>query len=451
MYSYFLTLLLCVISSLGPVLADRLIDLEQTTLANGLRLIVIEDHRLPRVSFQMWLKAGSADDPVGKSGLAHITEHAILQFGTKLFPSYGKKGELTRKIAALGGEESAETTCDWTRFFIFINKERLESVFDLYAQRMRDLEFHQGLFDSEKKVVLEERLMFSDDVPKQKLSEITTRMLYFHHPYGVPVIGWRHEIETLTLEDLRAYYERWYHPDNAVIIIEGDTTLEESRALAEKYFVPIPPASHSLEHLWTSLPPRHNVGVRTMLEEVGLKLSVKWTYLTEGANKSYQKALARTLLALILGDKDYGRLPRLMLGESKLGSNAGAAYTPDRRGPASFSIFALPREKQDITFLEALINSALKEMMVKGPSEEELEVARRVAETNIIFSLDTFGTISEFIGESLMTEQGLEEMQKTLTLFRAITIEEIREVAQELFSRSPDIQVVSLPASQSKE
>ncbi len=451
MFSYICPFLIGIVFFLSPALADKLINVRQAKLSNGLQVMVIENHRLPIVSFRIWYRVGSADDPVGKSGLAHLAEHVLVQFGTKSLPSHGEKGVLTKKIASLGGEENASTTRDWTCFSTFIAKEHLEFVFDLHAQRMRDLEFHQALFDSEKKVVLEERSMQVDNNPVRKLREITARMLYFHHPYGVPVIGWRHEIETLTLEDLRAYYERWYHPDNAVIIIEGDTTLEESRALAEKYFARIPLSPHSLKREWISMPPRHKVVTRTTLEEVGIGLGVTRAYLTEGANKGYREALAKSLLAFILGDQDYGRLSRLLIEEHKIGQDAAALYDEDSRGPTSFLVVASLKEKQDLEYLEALIDVALREMILKGPSEEELEVAKRMIETDILFVKDRFGGMAELVGRSLMAEQPLEEVQDTLTLLRTITIDEVQRAAKTLFSRSPDVQAISLPISQPKE
>ena len=206
------------------------------TLANGLEVVVIPDHRAPVVTHMVWYRNGAADDPPGKSGIAHFLEHLMFK-GTKSHP----KGAFSEFISEVGGHENAFTGNDYTAYFQQIAKEHLKACMEFEADRMIGLTLTDAIVAPERDVVLEERRMHCDTDPGAQLSEAVQATLFTHHPYGIPVIGWGHEIEGLKREDALAYYKRFYTPENAILVVAGDVEPEEARALAEETYGRIKP------------------------------------------------------------------------------------------------------------------------------------------------------------------------------------------------------------------
>ncbi len=205
------------------------------TLDNGLQVVVIENHRAPIVMQMLWYRVGAADEEPGESGLAHFLEHLLFK-GTKTV----KPGEFSRTIARIGGRDNAFTSYDFTAYFQRVAAHELETIMRLEADRMQNLVLTDEVVLPERDVVLEERRSRTDNSPAAQLREQVRRALYLNHPYGRPVIGWMSEIQQLTTENALAFYRKHYAPNNAMLIIAGDTTLEKVRALAEKYYGPIP-------------------------------------------------------------------------------------------------------------------------------------------------------------------------------------------------------------------
>ncbi|MEO1422615.1 MAG: pitrilysin family protein, partial [Pseudomonadota bacterium] len=220
------------------------------TLENGLQVVVIEDDRAPVVTNMVWYKVGSADDPRGKSGIAHYLEHLMFKGTDELAP-----GEFSEIVAANGGQGNAFTSYDFTGYFQRIASDRLETVIRMEADRMRDLVISQDDWLAERAVVLEERASRVENSPSALLGEQRTAALYLHHPYAVPIIGWRHELEALTREDALEFYERFYAPNNAILVVAGDTTREEVRRLAETHFGPLDPSVDLPDRERVSEPP----------------------------------------------------------------------------------------------------------------------------------------------------------------------------------------------------
>src|SRR5271170_2522999 len=201
------------------------------TLANGLQVVVIQDHRTPVVTQMIWYKVGSADETPGKSGLAHFLEHLMFK-GTEKHPG----SAFSQDVAAIGGQENAFTTSDYTGFFQRVPRERLKEMMALEADRITNLVLTDAVVKPELNVVLEEQNMRVANNPNARLSEQVDAALYLNHPYGRPVIGWRHEIEKLTRDDALAFYKRFYTPNNAIVIVAGDVTPEDVKADAEETY-----------------------------------------------------------------------------------------------------------------------------------------------------------------------------------------------------------------------
>ncbi len=213
---------------------------ETFTLANGLQGVVVTNRRAPVVLHMMWYKVGAADEPPGKSGIAHFLEHLMFK-GTKALPS----GMFSKIVANNGGQENALTSADYTAYYQSVARDRLETVMKIEADRMVNLDIAEKEVEAERKVILEERRQRTENSPRSILWEQANAALYLNHPYRIPTIGWQHEMEGLTKADAMAFYRRWYAPNNAVLVIAGDVTAADVRPLAEKYYGVIPRARAS--------------------------------------------------------------------------------------------------------------------------------------------------------------------------------------------------------------
>src|SRR5580692_6554540 len=221
----------------------------QAKLANGLDIVVIPDHRAPVVTHMVWYRNGSADDPPGKSGIAHFLEHLMFK-GTKAHP----QGQFSEVIAELGGQENAFTGNDYTAYFQRVAKQHLGVMMEFEADRMTGLKLTDEIVAPEREVVMEERRMHCDADPNSQLNEAVQAALFTHHPYGTPIIGWAHEIETLGRDDALAYYSRFYTPENAILVLAGDIEPEEARRLAELHYGKIRPRGEAPERRRTREP-----------------------------------------------------------------------------------------------------------------------------------------------------------------------------------------------------
>ena len=206
-------------------------------LANGMEVVVIEDHRAPVVTHMVWYRVGAADEPWGRSGIAHFFEHLMFKATGAI-----DDGAFSKIVAANGGSDNAFTSYDYTAYYQRIAADRLGLVMGMEADRMRNLVLTDAVIATERDVILEERSQRTDNSPQGLFAEQMSAALYLNHPYGVPVIGWRHEIEQLNLADAEVFYARYYAPDNAILVVAGDVTPAAVRALAETHYGSIQPS-----------------------------------------------------------------------------------------------------------------------------------------------------------------------------------------------------------------
>ena len=226
-------------NSIQPYL-DRVADaVTEFTLDNGMDVVVIEDHRAPVVTHMVWYRVGSADEPHGTSGIAHFLEHLMFK-GTDEIPD----GAFSKIIAENGGQDNAFTSYDYTGYFQRIAVDRLDLVMKMEADRMVDVVITEDHVRTERDVILEERSTRTDNSPDGLFSEQMRAALFMNHRYGVPIIGWRREMEQLSLDDALTFYERYYAPDNAILVVAGDVTPEQVRELAEKHYGPLEPSGN---------------------------------------------------------------------------------------------------------------------------------------------------------------------------------------------------------------
>ncbi len=408
-------------------------EITQFTLDNGLEALVIEDHRAPVVVQMVWYKAGSADETRGKSGIAHYLEHLMFK-GTDEVAS----GAFSKAVEANGGSDNAFTSRDYTAYFQRIAADRLEMVMRMEADRMRDLEISPDDWQAEREVVIEERNQRTDSDPSAIFGEQMTAAQYLNHPYGTPVIGWRHEMEALTREDALDWYQRFYAPNNAVLIVAGDVRPEEVRALAERYYAPL--AANP------EIAPRERVKEPPQLAERRMALRdprvqqpyVTRSYLAPARNSGDQKrAAALTVLAEILG----GNGATSVLGEALIyGSGkalfAGASYDGTALDDATFELFVAPAQGVSLEEAEAEMDRVLAEFVQNGIAEERFERIRMQIRASEIYSKDNVEGLARRYGEALSTGLTVADVQAWPEALMAVTEADVLAAAREVFDRN---------------
>jgi zinc protease len=308
-------------------------------LANGLRVIVKEDRRAPTVAHMVWYRAGSMDETNGTTGVAHLLEHMMFK-GT---PTLGA-GEFSRLVAAAGGRDNAFTSRDYTAYFQQVPKQKLEQMMQLEADRMRHLTLDPEAFAQEIKVVMEERRLRTDDQPQARLSEQMHAVAFQAHPYRVPVIGWMSDLESMTVQDARDWYERWYAPNNAYVVVVGDVDHQEVFRLAERYYGPldIAPGAGAQAAGRAEQTGIRRVTVKAPADLPVVLMAYKVPVLRDVDNDVDPYAL--DMLSAILDGHDAARFSKHLVREQRLAVSAGAGYDATARGPGLFYVQGSPSE-----------------------------------------------------------------------------------------------------------
>jgi zinc protease len=365
---------------------------ESFTLKNGMEVVVTQNHRVPAVSHMIWLRVGSADDPAGKSGLAHFHEH-VMFLGT---PRYSR-GQYSDIIARHGGEQNAFTGYDATSYFVNIAKEHLPLVMELEADRIRGLTPSDQDIANERQVILEERRSRVENNPDALLNEQVNAMLFRNHPYRIPVIGWMHEMEGLTKQDVLDFHARYYHPNNMILIVSGAITADELRPLAEKYYGPLR-RKEVPKREWTSEPPQI-AARRITLAHPNVNQPV-WSRTYSAASLAYGKkehALPLFLLSQLLGGGKTSRLYQAIVVEQKLASSIDTSYSGFNVGPAQFEITAVPEKGVALDKLEAAIDAKIARL-TQGIKDDELKRAKTLYKADTIYAREGLTSMARIMG-----------------------------------------------------
>lgn len=397
------------------------------TLANGMQVVVVVDRRSPVVQHMVWYKVGAADEPVGKSGIAHFLEHLMFK-GTPTIPP----GEFSKIVARNGGRDNAFTSRDYTGYFQTVASDKLELVMRLEADRMTNLTLDVGEVEREREVIMEERRQRTENEPSALLGEQVNASLYLAHPYRIPVIGWMHEMQGLTREDALAFYKAHYAPDNAILAVSGDVDPVAVKALAEKYYGAIP--ARQIAPRKRLREPPHIAPRRVTLEDPRVKQpSLNRTYLAPSyATAEGRDAYALEVLAEILGNNRTGRLYRgLVVGDGPAVS-AGAWYQGDGLDSGSFGFSGRPRQGVSLAVLEAAIDKVIAELLEKGVSAEEVNLAKKGLVASAVFARDSVGASARIFGEALTTGVSVEDVEAWPERIDAIGPEQILTAARKV-------------------
>jgi zinc protease len=398
----------------------------QFTLDNGLMVVVVPDHRTPVVTHMLWYRIGAADDPFGKSGIAHFLEHLMFK-GTAKNPA----GRFSQQIAAVGGQENAFTSYDYTGYFQRVSRETLGAMMAFEADRMTGLVLTDDVIASERNVILEERNQRIDNDPSARLSEQVQAAQYLNHPYHRPSIGWRHEMETLNREDALAFYRRYYQPDNAILIVAGDVTADEVKTLAEKTY-------GKLEKR-TALPPRVRAQEPPQIAErrvtfADLRVtqpSLQRSYLVPSFTTAKDnEGEALDLLAYVLGGGSNSRLFRALVVEKRLATNAGSWYSGTSLDATRFGIYGTPAAGVPLEKVEAALDAEIETLRDNGPTAEELERSKNRMIADFVYAQDNQGQLARLYGAALTTGSTVEAVLARPERLRAVTAEQVRDAAR---------------------
>ncbi len=396
---------LCLLAS-APAQARELPRPETFTLRNGLQVVVIPDRRAPVVTHMLWFRVGGADEPRGQSGIAHFFEHLMFKGTRTIAP-----GEFSRTIARNGGDDNASTSWDYTNYYERIARDRLELVMRMEADRMRNLQFSDETFASERDVIVEERRQRVDNNPGAVLGERMRAMLYPHHPYGTPVIGWLHEIESLDRETALEFYRTWYAPNNAILVVAGDIDAAELRPLAERAYGRLRPTRDLPARAWVADPPNRGPMRVTHRDEKVRQPSVTRMYraISYGSDQGRQ-AHALDVAIEILGGSETSRLYRALVEDQRLAVGAGAGANTSGLGGGSVTIAATPAEGVSLERLEAAIDAVIADYLRDGPTDAELGRAKSSLAASAIYARDSQESLANIYGASIAQGESIEDV-----------------------------------------
>lgn len=404
-------------------------------LDNGMDVVVIEDHRAPVVVHMVWYRAGSADERPGASGVAHFLEHLLFKGTDTLAP-----GEFSATVAANGGSDNAFTSFDTTAYHQRVAADRLGLMMKMEADRMVNLRLSEADILTEREVIIEERNMRVENSPGALFREQKNAALYLNHPYGTPVIGWRHEMEQLDLDDALAYYRQFYAPNNAILVVAGDVTPEEVRTLAKEHYGPLP-ANPDLGDRARPTEPRHLSERRMTYTDARVSQPyVTRSYLaparTSGAQ---QEAAALAILSQVLGGGQTSVLTQKLQFESRVAVYTDAYYDDTTLDASSFTLVVVPAPGVSLEKAEAALEEVLAEVIAEGIDADQLDRIKFQIKASQIYALDNPASIARRYGNALTTGLTVDDVQDWPDVLQAVTGEDIVAAAQKVFDRRQSV------------
>lgn len=402
------------------------------TLGNGLNVVVIEDHRAPVVVQMIWYRVGAADEPAGHSGIAHFLEHLMFKGTEKVAPN-----AFSGIVEAQGGDDNAFTSWDYTAYFQRIAADRLELVMEMEADRMRNLRLTEEDVLTERQVILEERAQRTDSDPGSLLMEQMRAAQFLNTPYGIPVIGWRHEMEALSREDALSYYKRFYAPNNATLVIAGDVTPDEVKALAEKYYGPLLPSEGILPRQRPQEPPQLAERRLVLEDERVSEPYVFRTYLApERDPGSQREAAALTVLAELLGGNGQTSvLARALQFDTQVAVYSSAFYDGTSIDDATFGLVVMPAQGVSLTDAEAALDKVLADFLKDGPDPAALERIRTQVRAGEIYARDDVESLANRYGQELSVGLTMTDIDTWDEALSAVTAEDVIAVAHKVLDR----------------
>ncbi len=394
-------------------------------LENGLEIVVIPDHRAPVVTHMVWYRNGSADDPAGKSGIAHFLEHLMFK-GTAKHP----KGEFSEVLSELGGQENAFTSTDYTAYFQRAAKKHLRTLMEFEADRMTGLVLTDEVVIPERDVVLEERRMRTDSDPGAQLSEAVQATLYSHHPYGTPIIGWGHEIEELGMADALAYYRRFYTPENAILVVAGDVDREDVEALARDIYGRVPGRGEMPTRLRQREPEPRAHRLVTLTDDKVEQPSAQRVYMVPSYTTGKgREAASLEVLAHMLGGGPTSLLYKALVLEAKTAVAAGAYYMGTSLDQTRLFVWAIPTDDVTLEVVDAAVETVIQDLATTLVDADDLVRAQTRLVADAIYAQDNQASLARWYGAALATGLTVEAVERWPSDIEAVTAEDVRSAA----------------------
>ncbi|RUS60121.1 insulinase family protein [Pseudorhodobacter sp. E13] len=403
------------------------------TLENGLEAVVIEDHRAPVAMQMLWYRVGAADEPAGKSGIAHFLEHLMFKGTETVAP-----GEFSVVVEAQGGDDNAFTHQDYTAYFQRVAADRLELMMKMEADRMRGLILSEDNVETERAVIVEERAQRSDSDPSSLFSEQRSAAQYLNHPYGIPIIGWKHEAEALTREDALSFYRTFYAPNNAILIVAGDVNPDAVKALAETYYGPIAPTPGLGPRLRPSEPPQLAERRLTMTDPRVAQPYVVRTYLAPERNAGDQKdAAALVILAELLGGSSTTSVlaRALQFGDAPKAVYTTAFYDGLSYDHTEFGFYAVPVPDVSLADLEEAVDGVIAQFLKDGVDQEAFDRIKRQLRADDIYARDNLDRLARDYGTALTSGLTVTDVQAWPQVLQDVTPDAVMEAARNVLNR----------------
>ncbi len=404
-------------------------------LDNGMQVVVVEDHRAPVVMHMVWYKAGSADEKPGVSGVAHFLEHLLFKGTDKLEP-----GEFSATVAANGGRDNAFTSYDVTAYHQRVAADRLELMMSMESDRMVNIRLGEEEILTERDVIIEERNQRVENNPGALFREQLSAAQYLNHRYGVPVIGWRHEMEALDLEAALDFYNTYYAPNNAILIVAGDVVPEEVKALAEQYYGVIPANPDLPERARPSEPPQTSARRMEFYDPRVAQPYVTRSYIAPERNSGDQRgAAALTLLAELLGGGQTSVMSQKLQFEQKNSIYAASWYRGTSLDATTFDVLTVPAPGVSLQEAEDAMDAVIAEFMETGVDEAHLERIKMQLRASQIYERDNVSSTAQRYGRGLTSGLTIADIQEWPEILQSITSAEIMAAAEQVFDRKKSV------------
>ncbi len=426
-------LTLAAMAAVGPAVAQEVTTFD---LDNGMDVVVIEDHRAPVVVHMLWYRAGSADEPPGQSGVAHFLEHLLFKATDTM-----AAGELSQVVAANGGSDNAFTSYDYTAYYQRVAADRLDLMMRMEADRMNNLRLTPEDIDTERRVILEERNQRTENDPNALAREQIRAALYMNHRYGVPIIGWKHEMEDLSQEDARDFYDLYYSPNNAILVVAGDVEPEAVLALAREHYGPIPAEPDLPERFRPKEPPQLAERRLTFVDPRVSQAYVTRSYLAPERDAGAQdEAAALVYLAELLGGSSFtSALGKALQFDTQTAVFSGAGYDPMSLDTSSFYVSVAPAAGVSLSEAEAAMDQVIADFIANPIDEAQMERVRTQLRASETYALDNVEGIANRYGAALTQGLTVEDVQAWPAILQAVTADQIKAVAARVLDRRQSV------------
>ncbi len=422
-----LTLAFTMLAMLQTTLAARAdTRAGESKLANGMRVVVIPDHRAPVVTHMVWYRVGAADEPKGVSGIAHFLEHLMFKSTEKI-----AMGEFSKIVARLGGQDNAFTGHDATAYFQRIAKERLGEVMGMEADRMVNLRLTEKEVLTERDVILEERRSRIENSPSALLDEQMDASLYLNHPYHIPVIGWEREIARLSRDDALGFYKHYYAPNNAILIVSGDVTLAEVMRLAESTYGKIPSNPQVKERSPRPGEPPHIAPRRVDLKDprAGKESLTRYYYAPSYTTAEPGEAEALDILMKIAASGSTSRLYKKLVMEQQVASSTQGWYSGSGMDSGKIAITAVAADGADLSKVETAMDAVLADIRANGVSDAELQRAKNSYIAEYVYESDNQATLARRYGWALAVGRTIPQVEAWPVEIAKVTAADVKRVA----------------------